>query len=133
MGRDDIALYLICSFIYLRNLRVAHIFLYRVISHITITAEYLYRVYCHFHRDIRGKHLRHRGLFCDRLSAGIDHPCRRINERPRRLEAPLVDLRSTAVALRALEPDERNPVGTGRGQDFAAPVPPLAAAPTLAS
>src|SRR6185369_2382548 len=75
LARDDDPLDLRSSFSDRAELRVAPVFLRRVIFRVTIPAVYLDRLLANFHTHLRRIQLRHRRLF-RRLLACILHPRR---------------------------------------------------------
>src|SRR3954468_9634214 len=80
LAGDHDALDLVGSLVDLRDLRVAHHALHRVLGHVSVPPEHLDGLDGHLHRDIRGEQLRHRGVDRKLRVGAVGHGARLVEQ-----------------------------------------------------
>src|SRR4051812_46969818 len=86
---DHEALDLVGALVDLRDLRVAHHALDRVLVHVAVAAENLNGLDRHVHRRVRGEQLRHRGVLAQSGLRAVRHRARLVEQLARRCRARL--------------------------------------------
>src|SRR3954451_17491684 len=81
---DHDALDLVRALVDLRDLRVAHHPLHRVLVHVAVAAEHLHRLDGHRHGGVGGEQLGHRGPLAQARLAAVGHRARIVEQLARR-------------------------------------------------
>src|SRR5207302_420902 len=77
---------LICAFVDLRDLGIAHVLFNRIIPAVTVTTKQLNRIRSYFHRGVGGENLGHCRYLRNVLHSGVHRSSCRVNQMPRRFD-----------------------------------------------